>query len=371
MKRDKQDGKDPYGIGYLLRTFGKKYRISIREQVTVANSGSKSDADAADGTDIAGSQTETVKTDVADVGSGEKGRKKTARNSGTETTAAESNGPAAGLGDNSDTSAETDRDGTEIWYMYVSNRRIVLTILAALIIMFAIVAVIVIYTPILDRLPGNPGARSREMLTEEMVRIDSLESELNYLMEYSRNVAGIMEGRIPETPAETADETQALRHAAVRSLQDSLLRRQIEGTGRYGLNTRTPVAGGSASQMTFFTSPVDAYITSDFNPAAGLYGVIYTITEPMQVVAVRDGTVIMSMWTPSDDYIIEVQHKDNTISIYKRNSQSLKSVGDYVEEGEVIGYVGGAGSVGADREFIFELWIDGRPVDPRSFISYY
>ncbi len=34
MKKYKNEGRDPYGLGYLLRTFGKKYRISIREQGT-------------------------------------------------------------------------------------------------------------------------------------------------------------------------------------------------------------------------------------------------------------------------------------------------------------------------------------------------
>ncbi len=295
MEKEKEEKKELYGAGYLVRNFGKKHRISIRDQ--------KSD--------------------------------------------------------------------TEVWYMYISAWRILIAILAVLVLMFVAVIAIVVYTPVLDRLPGNPGIRSRELLMENIQRLDSLENELNYLQAYNRNVTLIMEGRIPEASVDNEPASvQDPRAIVAQSLQDSLLRLQLEGSGRYGLNTQSPALGAGGMPVTFFASPVEGAVTSDFNPASGMYGIGYTIAEPQQVVAAREGTVIMSMWTPSDDYIIQVQHKDNMISIYKRNSQLMKGVGDHVDEGEAIGYVNVSGGGDGPREFIFEIWYDGRPVDPKSFISY-
>ena len=294
MEKDKKEPKEAYGARYLLRNFGKKHRISIRDQ-------------------------------------------------------------------------QTD---TEVWYMFISAWRIVFAVLGVLIILSVAVIAIVIYTPVLDRLPGNPGLRSRELLMENIQRLDSLENEMNYLQSYSQNVALIMEGKVPETPATTEPSAAQDARDIPPSAQDSLLRRQIENDGRYLLNTQTPAMGSGGMPVTFFISPVEAAITSDFNPAGGMYGIGYTIAEPQQVVAAREGTVIMSMWTPSDDYIIQVQHKDNTISIYKRNNQLMKSTGDHVNEGEAIGYVNVSGGTEGGHEFIFEIWRDGRPVDPKSFITY-
>lgn len=261
----------------------------------------------------------------------------------------------------------------EVWYMYISPLRIMLAVAGLFIIISAAVIITAIYTPILDLAPGYPGKKSREVLRESIMRLDSLETELGYVRAYSENVALIMEGHTPATPVTHVPVLSMNRELIPPSAQDSLLRGQIEGSERYELSTRpVPIAPERIRTVTFL-SPVEGAVVSPFSPVGGMYGVGYKLTESQQVVAADEGTVVISTWTPSEDYIIGIQHKDNFISIYKHNSQLLKQVGDRVESGEAIAYVTVTGAPPAswgDGEFVFELWSDGRPVDPSHYISF-
>lgn len=292
-KRKKREAVERRGLGYFIRNFGKKHRVSVHDQ-------------------------------------------------------------------------QTD---TEVWYIFTSSARIFLAALGLCIIMFGLVFVLAVYTPVLDNVPGYPGKKSREEITSGIMRIDSLENELNYLRAYTDNISLIMEGRIPKTtmPGRTAEQSDN-RDLILPSLQDSLLRRQIETDERYALSGETSAAAGRRSLPVTFLAPVEGGVTSGFNPVTGLYGVEYTVIESQQVVAAGEGTVILSTWTPDEDYIIQIQHKDSFISIYKRNSQLLKAVGDRVDAGEAIAYVniGDAGQA----VLVFELWSDGQPVDPSHYIAY-
>ena len=268
-----------------------------------------------------------------------------------------------------------DKQGDEeAWYMFISPQRITLALLGALVVMFITVIAIVVYTPVLDTLPINPGRRSRQILTDNIMRLDSLQNELELLQLYSENVALIMEGGIPETAgtAIPGESTAAGRQAVSASAQDSVLRWEIENTERYALSLQAQQTASARVARNTFIPPVDAYITTPFNPVIGNFGIGYRISGPQEVFASQDGTVIMSMWTPSDEYIIQIQHKDNYISIYKQANQLLKSVGDRVEAGEAIAYINQAEAIGSDQrpEFFFELWHDGQAVDPERYLSF-
>lgn len=261
---------------------------------------------------------------------------------------------------------------TEVWYMYISPMRITFAVLGVLIVMLVGLFFLVGYTPIMDLAPGYPGKKSREMITQSILRLDSLENELNYVRAYSDNISLIMEGRMPESTGASPTESADVKDILPPSLQDSLLRMQIEGSDRYSLYTDPQVSGTGRNLPAIFVAPVQGRISAEFNPAGRVYGLEYAVSESQEVVAVRDGTVLMSMWTPSEGHIIQIQHKDNFISIYKYNSQLLKNVGDIVVAGEAIGYVSvpERSTLPDDGRFVLELWYDGRPVDPTYYISY-
>ncbi len=96
------------------------------------------------------------------------------------------------------------------------------------------------------------------------------------------------------------------------------------------------------------------------------------------VVAVRDGSVIMNIRTLEDGHILQIQHPDNLVSIYKHISEPRHSIGERVRAGERIGIAGSTGegpATGAETHsphspFEFELWYNGTPVDPENYIVF-
>ena len=298
MGKQKNDNKIRTGLGYLLRNFTKKHRVSVRDR-------------------------------------------------------------------------ELEQ---EVWYMYISPMRMVLAVLGVLLVMFAVVVTAVVYTPILDTLPGYPGKKAREILLANIERIDSLEYSLRIMQAYSDNVALIMEGKTPLADRPTdRDDTPASEKALVPpSAADSLLPVTMSPMRLCAPMPRARVPMPAAASMEFI-APVKGEVISRFDPGRNMFGTGIVPDGAQQVVAAQAGTVVMSQWTPEDGNTIQIQHGDNYLSFYKHNSQLLKRVGDRVETGEVIGYVEPGVVDNATRpsgEFIFELWADGHPADPEKYVIF-
>ena len=64
-----------------------------------------------------------------------------------------------------------------------------------------------------------------------------------------------------------------------------------------------------------------------------------------------------------------MQHRGGLLSVYRNLSQSLAAPGQTLRPGELVGYNSEAEN-GEVRMFEFELWSDGKPVDPESYIVF-
>ena len=89
------------------------------------------------------------------------------------------------------------------------------------------------------------------------------------------------------------------------------------------------------------------------------------------VSAALDGTVIFTGWTMETGFVIEVQHPNNIVSVYKHNSSILKETGDLVRAGEAISVVGDSGELYTSGPHLhFEIWYKGSPLDPEKHILF-
>ena len=270
-------------------------------------------------------------------------------------------------------SLRNQHNDSELWYMHLSPGSALIGFFALVLVLFIVILITVAYTSILDLVPGYPGNKSREMLVENIMHIDSLERELALMKLYSDNVALIMEGKTPiiRDISRQGDSMRVVKPETVRpSREDSLLRVELEGGGVYGLPDPVLAQRGGRSSVEM-TAPVKGVVAAHFNPRTGQFGVGIATAANRQVIAVRDGTVVLSTWSPDGGYIVQVQHTDNLLSVYRHSVQSLKSVGEHVKEGEVIGYTGeGLSGESGKGLFEFELWHNGSPVDPEGYIVF-
>ena len=263
-------------------------------------------------------------------------------------------------------------DNSEEWHMHLSPASILAGLVAFMLMLFILTLSLVAYSPILEFLPGyrTEADRSRESLVQNIIRLDSMERMMNDMLTYNQNIALIMEGKTPVVRnVGGLDSIKADKTLVMPSREDSLLRIQMEGEGPYGL-------GKSPSRKTLreamaMTAPVEGIITEKFDTKLGQYGIRIAAAPGSQVSAVDNGTVVLSLWSPEEGYVVQVQHADNVLSIYKNLAQSMVSTGQRLRSGEVLGYSNDPQAEGTDSKlFGFELWSDGKPVDPEGYIVF-
>ena len=271
-------------------------------------------------------------------------------------------------------SIRNQHNDSEVWYMYISPLNLLAGFLALVLILFIVITITVAYTPVLDLIPGYPGNKSRTMLIENIIRLDSLEQEVRNMQIYSDNIALIMAGKNPVTRnnVQNSDSLSKKNAAAAATIvEDSLLRRQMETPGGiYSLNDPDAARKTLRSAMELYT-PVKGVVTEKFSPIDNRYGTTLATAGNQQVMAVMDGTVVSSSWTPEDGFVLFIQHGGNMLSVYRHNTSVLKKAGERVSSGEIVGYTGGEKSAGGGQNlFEFELWHNGTPIDPEGYIVF-
>lgn len=265
----------------------------------------------------------------------------------------------------------TDTEGREVWYTYRSGWKLVGLVSMWVAVVFVASLLVAAFTKVLDIVPGYEGIRSRETMIENIIRLDSLERELSYMAAYTDNVAQVMEGKGPVIRSHSSQDDERIvseKELVSPSQMDSLLRAQLEGTGRYGLNRKS----GDKQKLTNMEmlTPVRGKVVERFSPSAGRFGVTIEVADIQQVSAVQNGTVILSIWEP-DGYTMQIQHSSNLLTTYRGLGQAHKQVGDRVESGQAIGAVwNDTADDGTPTKVTLELWYDGKAVDPEQYIVF-
>ncbi len=261
---------------------------------------------------------------------------------------------------------------SEEWHILISPAGIFAGVMALIFLIFIIVLLLVAYTPIVEFLPGfkSDAARSRESLMESVMRLDSIERRMDEMLVYNDNISLIMNGKTPAVRTTiAADSIHRAKSLILPSIEDSLLRAQMEGNGEYGLHS-TVRANSSIRDNMELIVPIEGIITSHFNLREGLFGIRMTSAAMAQVTAISGGTVVSADWIPDKAYIVEIQHPNGLVSIYKNLSQTLVTKGQVVKSGEVIGYSTETPTPDGSNNFELELWNGGKAVDPEGYIVF-
>jgi len=253
-----------------------------------------------------------------------------------------------------------------------------LNVIAGVALVFTLIALVVIgflaFTPLREYIPGYSDTQTKLNALNASIKADSLEEAQRVYKQYFSNLGSILNGTI-ESGMDSLEGTEKRRVYEgldfSASREDSLLREEIESQERYAVSQNVPnndkIMGLPA--LLFF-APVKGQITSEFDRSIQHYGVDVTANEGEAIKAVYDGVVIFSSYTYDGGYVIQIQHPDNLISVYKHNSVLLKKVGDQVSAGESIAVIGNTGELTDGPHLHFELWHKGNPIDPLNFIAF-
>ena len=256
--------------------------------------------------------------------------------------------------------------------MRLSRLNVITAVGGTALLLIVLVTIIIAFTPIREFIPGYPDGTTRRNIVQNSLKVDSLEREIQQWRLYLGNLHTILRGENPENFESLPDTSVRYKEISfTRSLEDSLLRLQIEEEELYNLSVLDFQKKGKEeiSSMHFFP-PVKGVVTNSFNFQQNHFGVDIVAPPNEVVVAIADGTVTLSSWTLETGYVIQIQHVGNLISAYKHNSKLLKQSGSQVKAGEAIAIIGNSGELTTGPHLHFELWYNGTPVNPEKYIVF-
>ena len=257
----------------------------------------------------------------------------------------------------------------EIVGIHVSKLNGVSVLLSAVTVIFLIASLIIVFTPLRNYLPGYMNTEIREQVVNNALRADSLQWLLERQRMYIMNIQDIISGNIKVDSVHTIDSLTETRTEELmeRTQAEEEFRKQYEETERYNLTT---IDNAQAITGLIFFRPTRGMVSSGFDANQKHFGIDIAASPNESVLAPLDGTVILATYTADTGYVIQVQHSQNLVSVYKHCGSLLKKVGDSVKAGEAIALVGNTGEKTTGPHLHFEIWNRGRALDPSKYIVF-
>lgn len=258
----------------------------------------------------------------------------------------------------------------QVVMLRISRLTVILSIFVAVVLIGGLTTYLITRTPLRRTLPGYISPEMRRQIVDNALAVDSLSRMVSIQKAYLDNLSNIFSGNIPLDSIDINSE-QALHTYSIDSLlpasstTNSFMRKYAE-EGKYTLD----VFNQNVADNLIFYPPVKGRVTQTFNPERQIFGIRITPSRQSPVAAVLDGTVIATYFSAEEGYVIEIQHNNNYISIYRCNDRLLKSVGQKVVEGENISISGNL-IEGKIRPYVeFQLWHQGVPLNPSEYIHF-
>ena len=229
-------------------------------------------------------------------------------------------------------------------------------------------------------IPGYPNTVDTERMEQidknNLLKLEEYEAKINRYDEYFHNLSVILNGGDIKDEAVTKKDTLPQNNPTHNynfkpTKNDSLLRLKIDEREKYDISifSASNRIDEKLNGVLFF-SPLKGEITNRFDLKKGHYGIDVIASNNEAVKAILNGTVVYADWTPENGHVIQLQHAQNLVSIYKHNSFLLKKTGDLVKAGDAVAIVGNSGELSTGPHLHFELWHNGIPLDPEKFVVF-
>ena len=125
------------------------------------------------------------------------------------------------------------------------------------------------------------------------------------------------------------------------------------------------------TESIFFIKPTEGFISRKYDTEHGHLGIDIVTKEGSPVYASAGGFVIFADYTVDYGYTIIISHPDSYLTFYKHCSSLLKKEREEVQQGELIALSGNSGTLSSGPHLHFEIWKDGKTIDPQNLIVNY
>ncbi|MFT5248305.1 MAG: murein DD-endopeptidase MepM/ murein hydrolase activator NlpD [bacterium] len=230
--------------------------------------------------------------------------------------------------------------------------------------------ILIAYTSLREYIPGYSSTYLKKRATELNYKTDSLQGVLVANEKYLESIKRVLTGdvsaiEINKDSIIKAAEQDITHEDLKPSPEDLRLREKVDKEDKYSLFE------SATSKVNFVLfPPANGSISEGYNINRKHFAVDIVVAKDTPIKSTADGTVILAEWTTQTGYVIIIDHGNGLISTYKHNASLTKSQGDLVKSGEVIAFSGNTGELTTGPHLHFELWNDGYPIDPTTFIDF-
>ena len=246
---------------------------------------------------------------------------------------------------------------TPLWIFLI----FLLTVVCIMVFSFLIIA----YSPLNEHVPGKTTVEVKKELLKMSLEVDSLLVLSQQRDLYLNNLRTILNGGVPiQENSDNLLIDSDLEASLKISKADSLFRLRVEE------KSRGDYIDNSEYSSVYFFPPIVGELVHEYSAAENHFGVDVVAKKDAFISSVDDGRVVLSDWTRETGFVIGVQHRGGFLSLYKHNSKLLKNVGDFVKVGDPIAVIGDSGEMTSGPHLHFELWKNGKSVNPINYISF-
>lgn len=265
-----------------------------------------------------------------------------------------------------------DSSFAEKFSLRLSPLGIIILIGSVTLLMITLVISLVAFTSLREYIPGYGNVNDRKDILALISKTDSLENSLKAKDLYLTSIVNVFSGRAEEKPAKpTKDSSGKYQNIDIKpSEEDKKLRHDIESNSLLSTSEQVSANKINALNNYFFFSPVKGIVSSSYNLNEEHFGTDIVAKEDEFIKATLDGTIVFTGFTKDDGYVIQMQHGNNLMSVYKHNSFISKQVGDFVKAGEAIAVIGNTGENSKGPHLHFELWYNGFSINPQDYVAF-
>ena len=213
----------------------------------------------------------------------------------------------------------------------------------------------------------------RAALAESQAELDEKSAEANRLLDQLNDDAERMRELQAEYEAKESEISSDI--AAKEKEYTEALKKEEEAQKNNGSSGSGSSGGGGGGGSWGYPLPYRATVTSAYgwrtHPITGKQsfhnGVDLAAGSGTAIYAVRSGTVTTATYSSVYGYYVTVNHGDGYSSLYAHMTDYVVSNGQYVEKGQLLGYVGSTGwSTGPHLHFT--IYYNGSTVNPMDYI---
>ena len=118
--------------------------------------------------------------------------------------------------------------------------------------------------------------------------------------------------------------------------------------------------------------PIEGYLTTHFQRRSWFQkrthqGIDIAAEKGSVIHAAGSGIVVQANWTPDLGHMVIINHGHGFLSYYGHAMRLLVVQGDQVKKGQAIALLGSSG-ISSAPHLHFEVWKDGEPLDPETFL---